>query len=406
MLVTLDADVLTLCENAVMARLLTLFNRTFVVIVAAVAGFAISIASIASAGTTTKSEPTPLMLIGVAGTPYTFVVSSYSVGCSHEPCLRLQRTSDDGKSFTTLHAPPLTFVSKNPLGNLRQLVFANEQDGYALLSSPNGTQLFPTYMYVTTDGARTWHRASVGRDDSILSVVATKGNLYADIAHCTNVNKCADYLLARSTLAAMKWTITAMPRLLRVTPYPNYHDMTAFGSDVWVTVVTMKSPLLFTSHDQGRTFTQSLAPKLGAVTACALTAESSSSLWAECPTGMMVSFFYSGDGGAQWTTVNRYGYAGTGGGYFAPVSSSLAYLDYGQTGPSRPRNIFRITNAGRTSTPVGVLRCTGVGGLVFTDSQHGLAICDASYSTSSTYLARTSDGGATWSHATPYYTPV
>ncbi len=248
-----------------MVRLLTLLNRALVAILAVFAVAVLSIAPAASAEATTTSTPTPLMLISAAGTPYTFVVSSYAVGCNYEPCLRLQRTSDNRRTFTTLHVPPLIFVSGNPLGNLRQLVFANEQDGYALLSSPNGTTLFPTYMYVTTDGGRTWHRASVGRDDSILSVIATKGHLYADIAHCTNASTCADYLLARSTLAATTWSLTAMPRPLRVPSYPNYHDVTAFGSDVWVTVETMKSPLLFTSHDQGRTFTQSLAPRLGAV---------------------------------------------------------------------------------------------------------------------------------------------
>lgn len=194
-----------------------------------------------------------------------------------------------------------------------------------------------------------------------------------------------------------------MPRALTVTPYPNDHGLSAFGTDVWVTVMARNGPPLFTSHNEGKTFTHSAAPKLSVVTVCGLTPESPNTLWAECPTGMMESFLYSGDSGTQWTTVNRYDDAGAGGGYFDPVSSSLAYLDYGQIGPSRPRNLFRITGAGRTSTPVGVLRCSNVGGLVFSDKQHRLAICDANYSPSSTYLARSFDGGRNWSRDTLYY---
>jgi hypothetical protein len=101
----------------------------------------------------------------------------------------------------------------------------------------------------------------------------------------------------------------------------------------------------------------------------------------------------------QWVNVSGLGYAGTRGGHFDPVSSSLAYLDYGQTGPSRPKNLFRITNAGRTSTTAGVVRCDDVSGLVFTDANHGLAICDHFYELASTDLVGTSDGGATWSRA-------
>ncbi len=110
--------------------------------------------------------------------------------------------------------------------------------------------------------------------------------------------------------------------------------------------------------------------------------------------------FFSGDAGVHWIDVSGLEYAGTGGGYFDPVSRSLAYLDYGQTGPSRPKNLFRITNAGRTSTPVGTLRCDGAWGLVFTGATHGLAVCNRSYKLTSTYLLRTSDGGTTWSRVT------
>ena len=105
----------------------------------------------------------------------------------------------------------------------------------------------------------------------------------------------------------------------------------------------------------------------------------------------------------QWVNVCGLGYASTGCGYFDPVSSSLAYLDCGQTGTSRPKNLFRITNAGRTSTTSGVLHCDDVSRLVFTDANHGQAISDHFYELASTYLVGTSDGGATWSRATSFF---
>ena len=88
---------------------------------------------------------------------------------------------------------------------------------------------------------------------------------------------------------------------------------------------------------------------------------------------------------------------------FRPRLKSLAYLDDGQTGPSRPKNPFRITKAGRTSTAAGVLRSDDVSGLVLTDANHGLAIYDHFYGLASTNLVRTSDGGARWSRATSFF---
>ena len=71
---------------------------------------------------------------------------------------------------------------------------------------------------------------------------------------------------------------------------------------------------------------------------------SPTALWAECPTGMLASFFYSGDAGVHWTSVSRYEYSGTGGGAFDPVSSSLAYLDFGPYA-SRAKDLSSIASS-------------------------------------------------------------
>jgi hypothetical protein len=112
---------------------------------------------------------------------------------------------------------------------------------------------------------------------------------------------------------------------------------------------------------------------------------------------MQVSFFYSGDGGVNWNSLSVKQFAGTGGGAFDPVSSTVAYLAYGLSDSPGPKNLYRVTNDGRTMTAVGKLSCNIVNGLVFTNAMHGLAACDRSNTQATTYLLHTSDGGATWS---------
>lgn len=336
---------------------------------------------------TTRSAPAVQMLTGVAGTPLVYVVSKHTVGCTHEPCLQLLRTSDNGIHFTTLHLPPLAFVSRNPLGNLSQLFFANSMDGYAFLNAT-----YPSKMYVTVDGAASWHRESIAPGDVIVQLATAHHELYAVIAHCSKTRVCTDYRIARSSLTANKWTIQTLPAPLN----KSFFALAAYDANVWENRQGPRTSLLYSSNDQGRTFTRLSAPLLASVSACDLTSSSPTVLWAECPTGMLVSFFYSGDAGAHWNSVSRYEFSGTGGGAFDPVSSSLAYLDFGPF-TSRAKDLYRITNSGHTMTPVGNLACRSVNGLVFSDAEHGLAICDENYSVASTYLLRSSDGGATWS---------
>ncbi len=377
--------------------------RLTMVTVLAVSGTVLS--TLTSVNAAVNPAPVPVMLVRANDSSTVYVVSTTSyfdpahpAACDPQACYLLKRTTNNGASFTVMNLPHVGYLKNTIAGTLEDLVFANPRDGYALVRDG----VFST-LFVTSNGASTWHRQTITPGEHVLLLIANQGQLYALIARCASNHTCTHLRAARSTLSARRWTVTALPRGLPHAFYSNYFGVTAFGSNVWLTLQGSKTPLLYISHNRGTTFTSAPAPSLGSVTACSLTAESQSSLWATCPTGMMVSFFYSGDAGAQWVNVDRLGYAGTGGGYFDPVSSSLAYLDYGQTGPSRPENLFRITNAGRTSLPAGVLHCDDVFGLVFTDARHGLAICNHHSTLASTYLLRTSDGGSTWSQAAAFY---
>ncbi len=107
---------------------------------------------------------------------------------------------------------------------------------------------------------------------------------------------------------------------------------------------------------------------------------------------MQVSFWHSSDGGRVWTPIVQSQYAGTGGGWFDPVSASVAYLYYGPYGPAR--NVERLSDGGRTATPVGRLNCLTETSAVFTSPDDGLIGCDVN--STSYFLVRTSDGGARW----------
>jgi hypothetical protein len=341
-----------------------------------------------NAVTASQSTRIPQLVTGVAGTPFAFVVSTNNTECAKEPCLQLQRTSDNGAHFTTLTLPPIGLASGSALGNLSQLIFTSSMDGYASL---NKASSFVWYM--TTDGARSWHLVSVTPGESILQLVPTPHELYAVVAHCVKRYTCTDYRVARSALRADSWATVPMPTQLLKGGF----NLAAYGSNVWINLESPGSPLLFSSHNEGRTFVRSSASPLASVSSCYLIPMSTEAVWAECPTGMDVSFFHSSDGGAHWISISRYAYGGTGGGAFDPVSSSLAYLNFGIFTSRRvKKDLYVITNSGHEMTAVGNLACTITNEIVFSNATRGLAICQKNGTESSTSLLRTSDGGREW----------
>jgi photosystem II stability/assembly factor-like uncharacterized protein len=306
------------------------------------------------------------------------------------------RTNNDGASYTALSLPPIKAAQGNPTGTLRLLVFASDRVGYALEGREWITQL-----YATLDGGHSWHRLSLPHGVDIDSVAGTSNALYAITSHCTKQSNgnwvCLHYQLMHSSLTLHAWLSTP----IAVGRYPDnafVGPVSAFGNRLWMTRMGFpKSPdradeTLLRSNDEGETLTTSPETKLDFVNGCNLTAMSINDLWAECPTGMQVSFFYSSDAGAVWNTVPTNQYMGTGGGNFAPLNGSVAYLDYGPFGP-KP-DLYRVTNDGRTLTAVGELRCTNVSSLVFINLDDGLALCGTNLNAT---LERTSDGGKHWS---------
>jgi photosystem II stability/assembly factor-like uncharacterized protein len=311
-------------------------------------------------------------------------------------CFLMRRTTDGGAHFSYLALPPIHYESDSLTGNLDQLIFATGDDGYALMGVSTSTTL-----YVTLDGAGSWHREVIARGTTILGFSATSSELYAVVAKCSKSSACTDYEIARSPLTAREWTLTPLPKW----PADTGVGMGAFGSTVWLTQQSTRTVWLLTSHDGGTTFTRKSAPEIGSVYACRMTATSGVTLWADCPTGMAVSFLYSGNSGTTWNRVPDRQFSGTGGGYFDPVSSTLAYLDFGPADSPGAKNFYRITDKGLDVKAVGKLPCKIADGLVFTDALHGFAACDQNDSYLSTVFLQTSDGGRTWHRNASFYDP-
>ena len=347
-------------------------------------------ATLSSSGA--PSVVVPELLAHVPGSRTMYLVDL--VGCEDVSCLRLFRTSVSTTSFPAVTLPPLSRVSGSLTGDLDRLVFATANVGYALV----GTS-FPWTMYKTVDGARTWQRVKIASGKSIVGLTVSAPSIYTVTALCSSIgDNCRDYQVNHSTLNAQGWTSTAMPHpsKTQVGDGDFNPNVGAFGSNVWISEITHAGSTIFTSYDGGKTFAPIAANKLASVSGCAIMAASARSLWAECPTGMMVSFFHSSDGGATWSNISRYEFAGTGGGWFDPVSTTLGYLAYGQQQP-----FDRITNAGATITNLDKLACAKYSSLTdlsFSDETHGLVLCSPDGTWASEQLLKTSDGGVHWIH--------
>ena len=269
--------------------------------------------------------------------------------------------------------------------------FATPKDGYAFVGSYDAS-----VIYVTTNGARSWHRLRSLRD-LVGGIQVTQSGVFAMTARCSlTTTNCKDYRVWRSSFDAKKWI--SLPTLWKAGTNGRYYsyppNIAAFHDDVWELETALNGHVyLWTSTDGGESFSRALAPKLASVAGCSITPVSTTSLWAQCPTGMMVAFLHSADAGAHWSSVSQGPFGGTGGGAFDPVTSAVAYLYYG-AGSVRTTNFDRLTQGGAMSTGVDTLRCSNADALEFTSVERGLLLC--AHDTTSQILV-TSNGGVSWS---------
>ena len=370
-----------------------------VIVICFVASLAIGTATASASSDTTKSPFSPRSFIQVGSTPVIYVEGS--TACKRTTCLGLLRTDNNGASFTAVTAPPTPHAKGNEDNPWDQIVFANANDGFALGVDVNGKgDSTGSALYDTRNGARSWQKMHEPVGAFLSSIAVGSSTLYGVTSKCSKQSDgnegCLDYRLVHASLSGRDWTSTPIPNG-RAYPWDFLGNVAAYGPMVWMTEGA-KWSLLVSSRDRGSqlsAFTPKF-PALASIAGCDLTAFSTRALWAACPTGMEVSFFFSGDGGAKWSTVPTKQFMGTGGGFFDPVSSTLAFVDYGGLLP-----LYRVTNAGRDLVVAGTLHCSkvnsSVNALAFTNSRDGLAICLPQDLSTSARLERTTDGGAIWS---------
>jgi hypothetical protein len=333
-----------------------------------------------------SAEPMLLSRAGASSVVYVFA----ETGCAKARCASLYRSNIGATSFTSVTPPPVKLdKGAFPNSTLEKLVFANPNDGYALVSYGN----FSVTLYATSNDAHTWRRAArIVKGEMTLFVSSSQ--IFISTVHCKpRTMDCTQWVTRRSTLAAKRWT--TIPRLWTTGTGNNdvvYGPaLAAYGDRVWE-FETGPEIDAWTSRNDGRTFTRRREPKLDSAAGCSFTTMSSTSMWAECPTGMQVSFLHSSDGGVQWSDIHQTQFFGTGGGAFAPVSSDVAYLDYGVA--IGPHNVFRLTEGGRDATPVADVKCETAPSMIFTNASDGLMLCNQNYT--SIQLRRTNDGGVLW----------
>lgn len=335
------------------------------------------------------TRPTPpiindVLLARAGGTGAVYAIAASACTAT---CVTLTRVTDGGLHLTRVTAPGIAPVSGESTGDLQSMVFANVDDGIVLLgppaSAPGGE--------VTTNGAASWSKVAFGNGLSILSLTATPTEYYAVAARCPHASLgCTGARLLRSPTSSIDWSTVALANSAGIGTFGA--SVTAAGGDVWIAEATTNgSPRLATSHDGGTTFSLRAEPPLSAVDTCAITATSATSLWARCPTGMLVSFLHSTDGGAAWHSIPLGITSNTGGSWFDPVQGDLATFASGGPGDE-----LETVTGGTKVTRVHHVPLALVSGLVFTAPETGLAAGTPSPGADKMFLSRTADGGHSW----------
>lgn len=194
-------------------------------------------------------------------------------------------------------------------------------------------------------------------------------------------------------MTSLDWSSVAIPGATALVQ--GTIDVAVSGPEVWLTFQPRLEPVLVRSHDGRPPFSQWPAPQLLGVAACSLSPESADVVWAECPTGMMISWFRSTDAGAHFT--HWWETSGTGGNAFDPLSATAAYR-YTGIGPGPAYLLQRTTDGGASFTTVGRLFPNeGITPqLAFSDVEHGYVLGPRPAGEAGFQALYTSDGGRRW----------
>jgi photosystem II stability/assembly factor-like uncharacterized protein len=297
--------------------------------------------------------------------------------CSPKACLAIVRTTDGGRSFVSISAPPVHYASAGcPYAPVSQLRFADQRDGFA----------YGCALYVTHDGGGHWRKLDLGGDVSQLATAGGEAYAIVSDTHGPGTSK-----LMRSPVGKDAWTVLPAPSRPGQPPVGN--GLAARGSDVYV--LSFGSSILWISHNRGASFSRS---SLGSGLPCTIQPATARVVWAFCSGGTNGAVLRSTDGGQTFRGAdggpNAQGeYHGA---VFAASGPANAVVGFGQ--------LLATSDAGRSYSPIGPAVAQWES-LVFTDAYHGVGLAFPTDALTDARVYVTDDGGDTF-HVVPIGSPA
>jgi hypothetical protein len=349
----------------------------------------VPVSNLVSAATPVTASGWPLLIAPTRpdGVFYLLV----STACGETRCLHLYLARDDDSStrvtplrYSSRALPPYGRLARTPQGTVMAMLFVTPQIGYILEGNSEAQHLF-----VTTNGARSWHQSSIPRDDTIWGLTATSSHLYALFLHCSSATDGCNYMeLVHAPLRASYW------RGVKI-PVGNFYDeplgaVAGHGEMEMFTELSKEGETIYVSHNGGRSFVSSTHPNLKGSRGCALMAEDVQRVWAVCTSATHESFHLTDDSGSSWSVFVRQPHNVEPTGIFALAGSDFAYV---YTGGSRG-NIVRMNLGANREHVVGTIGCDSVANMSFVNTSDGYAICNLA--NGATALVRTKSGGESW----------
>jgi hypothetical protein len=314
-----------------------------------------------------------------------------SEACAETRCLRLYRSRDAIESmlapplkYVPLTLPPYRRLARTPQGTVLAMVFATQEIGYILEGNSEAQAL-----YVTTDGAHSWQRSPIPRDDTIWGLSATGTHLYALFLHCATSRGCNYMELVHAPLRATSWRGVKIP--FGAFSEQPLGQVTGHGEMVMFAEVSKKGAKIYVSHNGGRSFISSTHSKLKGSRGCSLLAENVQQVWAVCSSDTRETLHLSDASGTSWSVFVRHPHDVTPSGIFSLTNTNdFAYFYTG----TATRNIVRMNLGANREHIVGTLGCRSVASMTFMSVSDGYAICNLV--NGATALYRSKSGGESW----------
>ena len=197
-----------------------------------------------------------------------------STRCSKVPQYRAEMSLNSQKSGSQSLQPMGSLPVKTGIALegpvVQQFQFANAVDGIAVASAVKTRKGTASPLFVTQDGGRTWSTSEISPITQIRALTSTPYYWYAITSQCpSSHSECFQYQLERAPVSTMHWTLLSIPPALA--RYGSVMNLTAFGSDVWLSTMNQVSKpypsYIAIYRNFGRSFSISVQPLLNSVTA-------------------------------------------------------------------------------------------------------------------------------------------